>query len=537
MSELLHYLLQDAADRYPDALAVVDGDRELTYEQLEAAANRLAHQLAALRVRPGDRIGLCVEKSAESLICLYGVLKVGAAYVPLAAEWPAGRLAHIVRHAGIRVLLSGTERARHWPALTGPDSPVEYLMCVNGAADAPAGATLLGAADIARQQSDRPSVPVSPDDLAYVLYTSGSTGVPKGVMLTHRNALSFVDWAAAQFALTREDRLSNHAPLHFDLAVFDVFAAARVAAAVVLIPRSVAAFPAEMAAFAADKNISVWYSVPSALNMLATLGGLEQGGLEQRALPGLRLVLFAGEVFPTGQLRRAMAMFPNAVFYNLYGPTETNVCTFYRVTEPPPEDRASIPIGLPIDGVELSCLTDDGHEAAPGERGELWVRGPTVMRGYLDDPEHTAKVLGAPDPARPDLIAYCTGDLAARDATGIWHFAGRRDSQIKSRGYRIELGEIEAALNGHPSVVECAAIPVPDPMFGNLIMTYVVAAGDELGATDLTAYSRMTLPSYMVPSSFGFLAALPRTSTGKIDYQALKLLQEENDRGKRHRAP
>jgi len=148
------------------------------------------------------------------------------------------------------------------------------------------------------------------------------------------------------------------------------------------------------------------------------------------------------------------------------------------------------------------------------------------MRGYLDDPEHTAQVLRAPDPARPDLIAYCTGDLAARDAAGVWHFAGRRDAQIKSRGYRIELGEIEAILNGHPAVVECAAIPVPDAMFGNLIMAYVMAAGDELGATDLTAYSRKTMPSYMVPSSFGFLPVLPRTSTGKIDYQALKLLQE-----------
>jgi non-ribosomal peptide synthetase component F len=342
VSELLHDLLQDAADRYPDAVAVIDGDRELTYAQLDAAANRLAHQLADLKVAPGDRVGLCVEKSAESLIGLYGVLKVGAAYVPLAMEWPAGRLAHIVAHAGIRVVLGGTERARHWPALAGPGSPVEYLVLVNGdqARDPTArstaalgmaapgvaapGATVLSAADVARQPDDRPSVPVGPDDLAYVLYTSGSTGVPKGVMLTHRNARSFVDWAAAAFALTRADRLSNHAPLHFDLAVFDVFAAARAAAAVVLIPRSVAAFPAELAAFAADKNISVWYSVPSALNLLAARSGLAQGGLEQGALPGLRLVLFAGEVFPTRQLRRAMAMFPNAGFYNLYGPTETN---------------------------------------------------------------------------------------------------------------------------------------------------------------------------------------------------------------------
>jgi len=530
MNDVLYGLLEEAADGFPDGTAITSGDTEMSYRELEAAANRIAHLLATLGVHRGDRIGLYLEKSAESLACIYGVLKAGAAYVPLAPDGPPARLARILRHAEIRVLLSGLERAPQWSALTDPDSPVEYVVCVNGHADkahGPFSASVLDQADLARQPDSRPAIGVDTNDLAYVLYTSGSTGVPKGVMLTHRNALSFVCWGVREFALTQGDRLSNHAPLHFDLTIFDLFAAAAVGAAVVIVPREVAMFPAELAAWVRANAISVWYSVPSAVNMLASRGGLEPGELR-----ALRLILFAGEVFPMAQLRRAMAAFPDSEFYNLYGPTETNVCTFYHVPRPLAEDSTSIPIGQPIDGVELHCITENGSTAEINERGDLWVSGPTVMRGYLGDPEHTARVLRPPGAARPDVIAYRTGDLAARDEQGLWHFFGRRDSQIKSRGYRIELGEIEANLSGHPSILECAVIAVPDAEYGNRINAYVVSR-EAISGPRLAAYLRKFLPRYMVPWSFDRMAALPRTSTGKVDYQVLRKLGEGTDHANR----
>jgi amino acid adenylation domain-containing protein len=375
-------------------------------------------------------------------------------------------------------------------------------------------AAVHGPEAIGTQPTRQIDVDVLDQDLAYILYTSGSTGEPKGVSLTHRNAMAFVTWAAEEFDVGPSDRLSSHAPFHFDLSVFDLFAAAHGAAAVVLVPPRASVFPLEVARFLREQNITVWYSVPSILTAMTT-----HAAVEALDAPDLRTLLFAGEVFPTKHLRRLMALLPHVRFANLYGPTETNVCTWYEVPPLPEDLVADIPIGRPITNDEVRILGEDGRPVAPGEPGELVVRGATVMRGYWADPERTERSL-VPDPcggAFPDPV-YRTGDIVREDPDGNLRYLGRRDAQIKSRGYRIELGEIETALISHPMVRECAVVAVPDELITNRIKAFIVGCADE---RELVRFCGQRIPKYMIPQAFEFRDDLPKTSTGKTDRRAL----------------
>ncbi|MYU21137.1 amino acid adenylation domain-containing protein [Streptomyces sp. SID8352] len=518
MAGLLHELLRRSCERHPERPAVCDGQRTVSYAELEQESNQLARLLGIAGVRPGDRVGLYGPKSAAAVIGVYGILKAGACYVPLDVHAPASRLSHIARDCGMTCLVTTTPQ---WTGLLSAGAPLTAAVML-GTADAtetaanPApGVRVLGRQALHAQ----PTTPLPhtgrDDSLAYILYTSGSTGTPKGVMLSHRNAMAFVQWATAEFALTPADRLASHAPFHFDLSVFDLFAAAAAAAAVVLVSTAVTVLPAEQAAYIETAGISVWYSVPSALSAMT-----RRGGLAGRNLSRLRTVLFAGEVFPTPQLRQLMDLLPHTRFANLYGPTETNVCTWYDVPPLPPDQTAPIPIGHPLPGVNTFVVADDGRPTAAGECGELYVQGPTVMQGYWNDAQRTRRALVPLPHGERAARAYRTGDLVRIAPDGTHHFLGRRDHQVKSRGYRIELGEIEAALHTDPAVVACAALALPDAEITNRLTACVVVRG----APDPARLARVCaerLPRYMCPESFAFHDTLPLTSTGKTDRAAL----------------
>jgi amino acid adenylation domain-containing protein len=515
---LLHQLLETSAARRPDAPAVQDGERILSYADLDGRANQLAHLLLELGVDRGDRVGLYLDKSLESIVGLFAVLKTGAGYVPLDPQAPVARLGYIAGDCDIRCLLSGSEKAASWQALVDAGAPLQTIVVLNAGdpGEAPDGVAVHASSAVDHHPRVAPVVGGIDLDLAYILYTSGSTGEPKGVVLTHLNAMTFVRWAHERFSVGPDDRLSSHAPLHFDLSVFDVFVAAASGALVVLVPARTSVFPREVAHFIDANAITVWYSVPSVLTMLTLRGGLEAG-----SLPSLRALLFAGEVFPTKYLRRLMELLPHASFHNLYGPTETNVCTHFEVPSLPDDQVEPIPIGAAIADVEVFAVAEEGRIARAGEVGELHVRGTTVMSGYWGDSERTRAALVA-DPTgsgRGDLV-YRTGDLVQEDDDGQYRFLGRRDAQIKARGYRIELGEIETALYANPQVLECAVVAIPDEVHTNKIKAYV-SGGGEVDQAALVATCAERLPRYMIPEIFEFRDVLPKTSTGKIDRQAL----------------
>lgn len=495
-------LVSRAARDAPDRPAVVAHDDSLTYAELDAAVEGVAVALRERGVEPGDRVAIWATKSWRSVAAAYGTMRAGAAYVPIDPHAPPARGRQVLESAECRVLCA--ERTR----LDRLEPDLRTLDLTPGRVGARADFY-----EATPPDRHAPALACE-SDLAYILYTSGSTGTPKGVMLTHRNALSFVEWVVGRFAVGADDQVVSHAPLHFDLSIFDVYGAAMAAATLHILEPGEESMGANMAAAVRSRELSVWYSVPSALALLCASASRED-------LVSLRTVLFAGEVLPKKYVRRLRELAPAATLANLYGPTETNVVTYFAVEGELPPGDDPLPIGRACENAAVMALDDDLQPVGDGEVGELWARGPTVMKGYRDRPEETNERLRQnplhdlyPDPA------YRTGDLVRLLPGGNYEFIGRRDHQVKSRGYRIELGDIETTLNAHDKVSEAAVVAVPDERMGSRLVGFV-RGHPELEETELRRHCAEALPRYMVPGAVLIEESLPHTSTGKIDRQEL----------------
>jgi amino acid adenylation domain-containing protein len=504
----LHELLQESARRFPERIAVEEPNaRSIRYAQLDAISDDIRDQLVAHGVVAGDRVGLYCEKSIASVAAIFGILKCGAAYVPVDPHAPLERNRYIFNNCSVRAVVTDLARAER---LRTPDR--EGLAFRALARFTPAGlnsplAVMAGPVACTPSPVDEP--------LAYILYTSGSTGRPKGVMHGHRTALSFIDWCSEEFHPTPEDRFSSHAPFHFDLSILDLFVSIKHGAAVVLIGEELGKQPMRLAPTIAESRISIWYSTPSVLRLLA-----EFGQLQKLDLSCLRLLLFAGEVFPMRQLAALYRLVPWPRYYNLYGPTETNVCTFFEADGKLIATRERpLPIGRVCSGNEAIVVDEDGNPVAEGVEGELLIRGGSVMLGYWDLKEQNERAFHI------DALGhawYRTGDIVREQEKGVYIYLGRRDRMVKRRGFRVELGEIETALNNHPDIVEAAVIAKSDPDGQVSVEAFLSwSAANEPSILQLKRYCSTTLPSYMVPDRFRFLPALPKTSTDKIDYQRL----------------
>jgi amino acid adenylation domain-containing protein len=519
VTNLTEYL-ERSAQRFADRVAVVDPDgSSVTYRELNEGAERIAGFLRSKGVQPGDRVGLILPKSAAGVTAIFGIMKAGAAYVPADYTAPLERNRTILGDCQVRAVFLDP-RCAGVLASEGLSIPtVVFIEREPSSGDAlPPGAFTWREA--LSHTSDGSEERAGIDGLAYILYTSGSTGIPKGVMLTHRNASSFVDWCSSVFHPTETDRFSSHAPFHFDLSILDIYVPLKHGAALFLVSEELGKNPKELSRFIEVNALTVWYSTPSILSLLAQFGDLDL-----RRCASLRLVLFAGEVFPVKHLRRVTELWPAAEYYNLYGPTETNVCTFARIPLPVPPDRqVPYPIGPACSHCTPLVLDDvDGREVPAGEEGLLYMSGDSVFPGYWNRPVENAAAFIE----RSGRRWYNTGDVVREDGAEGFIYLGRRDRMVKRRGYRIELGEIERALYQHRGLREVAVVSVPDASAGVKIVAYLTPQpGERPSIIAMKAFCAEHLPSYMNPDVFSFVEALPRTSTNKVDYQRLRSLQQ-----------
>ena len=479
--------LQQLQESAPRQVLFVEADRQLDAQTLFARAASLAAQLQAQAIGPGSNVALYLPRGLDAVVAVYGIMLAGACYVPLNNQCPGKRNQLIVQDAGCCCVLVN-DTAPSWMNEAGLD-----VIDVSAMPELPPLVDL---------------VPVTnTEDRAAILYTSGSTGRPKGVVISRRAISAFTDWSVSTFGLNRDDRIASLAPFNFDLSLFDLFAAPAAAATTYFIPEPLKLAPARLVDWLRQQAISTWYTVPSMLGLLTL-----KGGLDRQSLPELKQVLFAGEVFPTARLKQLCALLPDTDFYNLFGPTETNVCLYWSVDRGRLDESQAIPAGGPACQAEL---------AIDPEQDELLVKGPCLMSGYWQD--------GKAVPVLDARGWFHSGDRVSLNAAGEYDYHGRLDRMIKSAGYRIEPAEIERVLRAAPGVLQAAVVGVPDPLSGTRIAAAVAVEGAD--RSSLQAHASRQLASWMRPSFYLLMKDLPFLPNGKTDYQGISRAIEQEMSG------
>jgi amino acid adenylation domain-containing protein len=502
----LHEWLHRAADTWPDRPAIVEQDRQMTLAELRAEALAISATLRQNGMAAGDRVALVLDKSRDAIVALYGALLAGAVYIPVPPSWPRARIDAALRASGARIVVvrdgdDGVGKARLLIPATGVvvDWPT---------ADA-----------IRAARNDGPAR-CDPSSPAFILFTSGSTGTPKGVTISHSAAGAFIDWTAREFRLGPDDRLACPSPLSFDLSTFDVLNIARSGSACVLLPEPTRWVPRLLFQAIAELGVTVWYSVPSALAAVS-----DTPEVVRDRLSCVRVLLLAGEVFPPRLAVALRAACPRARILNLYGPTETNVVTWYELPADVDPDR-SVPIGTACPYALISIGPDVG---AAGDRatrggeatiGELLLAGRSTMLGYWNREADTARAFIETGEGTGRVRYYRSGDRVSRLPGGQLHYIGRTDRQIKRRGIRIEPEEIEHVLGRHAAVAEAAVVATSDnpPVVSAFVR---LAPGLPATADDLQLHCATLLPSSMLPDRIVILAVMPRGSRGKVDHGKL----------------
>lgn len=469
--------LQQLAESTPNHILFEQEAQSVSAIEVLVQAKAMAQRIREVTAVPTANIAILLPRGISAAIAIYAVLIADACYVPLDTRSPDDRVSFVVKDAECSCLI-GQGDAPHWLKSVG----IAYL-------DIDAVGEI--ETEFPRRLHDHP------EQLAAILYTSGSTGRPKGIAISHRALVGFVQWGRETFSIDSDDRIANLAPFHFDLSLFDLFTGPGIAATTVFIPDRLKLAPAKLVDWLIEQRITTWYTVPSILGFLVL-----KGGLENKVVPQLRQVLFAGEVFPSTKLKQLVDWLPGTRFYNLFGPTETNVCLCWSVDSSWGSADQSIPVGSAACDAELSI---------DGETGELLMKGPCLMSGYWSQGKLKLPL--------DKQGWFHTGDLVSLNSAKQYEYHGRLDRMIKSAGYRVEPAEIEAVLNEVAGVRSVAVLGLPDPVSGTRIVAAVAGVG--LSQAELRKHMSEKLPAYMRPGFYKIQEKLPELTNGKLDYQAV----------------
>jgi amino acid adenylation domain-containing protein len=499
-----HEMFESQVERTPDAVAVVFGDEQVTYRQLNNRANQLARELVRLGVGPDSLVGICVDRSPQMVVGLLAIMKAGGAYVPLDPSYPLERLAFMLEDANASVLLTQPGLIEKLPRY-----------------DVYRGRTLCLDSDwqfISQNSTENLGTIASAENLAYVIYTSGSTGKPKGAMISHRGLTNYLNWCTDAYEVADGCGAPVHSSISFDLTVTSLFAPLMVGRSVFLLGDGIQALAQ---ALLERENYSLVKITPAHLRALAEL-------LPPQQLAGrVRALIIGGEALHFESLSFWREHAPATRLINEYGPTETVVgCCVYEVAGDDPA-CGSVPIGRPTANTALYILDEELQPVSPGQTGELFIGGEGVGRGYLGREELTRqRFIPRPDDKRSTL--YRSGDLARVRADGNLEYLGRVDDQVKIRGFRVELGEIETVLKQHSGVSDSAVVMCDEPSGEKRLVAFLVSNESVCEDEHLRRSLSTKLPEYMIPSAFIALEALPLTINGKVDRQALACLAPES---------
>ncbi|HDP98154.1 MAG TPA: amino acid adenylation domain-containing protein [bacterium] len=522
---LLQHFLDEAADRFPDNTALVDCRQQLSYFQLNKYCNQLANYLEQVGVSRQDRVMVFCNRSVESIIAIFGILKSNAIYIPVDFDVPVERLRYIFQDCTPKVAICCGEICSALQKLKRSNQflPPTFLLKLNSAI------TITPLTNNESQFFKKPPTfseaqPLYQNvdtDLAYIMYTSGSTGKPKGVMISHLNVRDYIDWAVETFSISRTDCILNTAPLFFDMSTFDIFATIKAGAKLIMADELCCLFPGKLIQLIEKHRVNLWKGVSSLLMYMARSGCLKPGRLNS-----LKKVLFGGEALAKKYLIQWMETYPEKQYYNMYGPTEaTGVSVFHHLQKIPASDTEPIPIGKPCRNTEIIVLNTDNQ---PAESGELCIRGCGVSAGYWNDASATEAVFitNPISGIKGDRI-FRSGDIVRKSDDGVLELIGRKDNQVKFMGYRIDLTEIETTLTTLTGVHDAAVVLVRSASFELNELVAFVELSPQANLEEIKRMLVDRLPRYMAPNNYFQIDRIPRSERGKLDRKALTELAKE----------